>query len=77
MEITKELELTAPFISEDTFEAIRKKLIQIKMHQLGEDEPLAARNMNLLAISELRDEMKISFEEAYYLQSNMDFFNNF
>ncbi len=77
MEITKELEPTVPFISEDTFEAIRKKLIQIRMHQLGEDEPLAARNMNLLAISELRDEMKISFEEAHYLQNNMDFFYNF
>ena len=76
MEITKEEQqaLYAPEISKEIFDALHRKLVQIRIAQLGEEVPLLPKVINMLAIIELRDEEVISHEQLCYLRSHVELF---
>ena len=76
MEITKEEQPIsyAPEISKEIFDALHRKLVQIRIAQLGEEVPLLPKVINMLAICELNDEGLINHEQFCYLRSHMELF---
>ena len=76
MEITKEEQLAsyAPEISKEIFDALHRKLVQIRIAQFGEEVPLLPKVINILAICELADEGVINHEQIWYLRSHLELF---